>query len=153
VAGGRPSKLPFAEKAICDAIRAGCYQEQAAQAAGISASTLYAWKALGEQESDGPYRRFLLNLRQAEAEAELNAVKILRRAIEDEGDWKAALALLERRFPGRWRRRQTNELVGPGGGPLQTEQVLRLDTSRLSIEDLELVKALYDRAASDSEHE
>lgn len=153
MAGGRPSKLPFAEKAICDAIRAGCHQEQAAQAAGISASTLYAWKALGEKESDGPYRRFLLKLRQAEAEAELNAVKVLRSAIEDEGDWKAALALLERRFPSRWRRQQTNELVGPGGGPLQTEQLLRLDTSRLSIEDLELVKALYDRASSDPEHE
>ena len=147
MAGGRPSKLPFAEETIFAAIRAGCYPEQAAQAAGISPSTLYAWKARGENESEGPYRRFLLKLRQAEAEAELTAVAILRSAIEDESDWKAALAFLERRFPARWRRQQTNELVGPGGGPLQTEQLLGLNTSQFSIEDLELVQTLFDRAA------
>ena len=152
MAGGRPSKLPFAEEAILAAIRAGCGPEQAAQAAGIAPSTLYAWKALGQQESDGPFRRFFLRVRQAEAEAELSAVKVLRSAIEDDGDWKAALAYLERRHPERWRRRETNELVGPGGGPLQTE-LTGLDTSRLTDEELELVRAVFRRAIAVPEHE
>jgi hypothetical protein len=147
MAGGRPSKLPVAEERILEGVRAGCYPEQAAQEAGVSPSALYAWKARGEKESDGPYHRFLLRLRQAEAEAELNAVKIVRSAIED-GDWRAALALLERRFPDRWRRQQTSQLVGPDGGPLQAEQLLRVDVSRLSREELELVRTLYDRAAA-----
>jgi hypothetical protein len=151
MAGGRPSKLPVAEERILEDIRAGCYPEQAAQAAGVSPSTLYAWKAKGEKESDGPYRRFLLRLRQAEAEAELKAVKVMRSAIEDDGDWKAALAFLERRFPGRWRRQQTNELVGPGGGPLLAEQLSRLDVSKLSDAELELMRTLYERALSEPE--
>lgn len=146
MAGGRPSKLPFAEEAIFAAIRAGCYPEQAAQAAGIAPSTLYAWKARGEKESDGPYHRFVLKLRQAEAEAEVSAVKILHSAIEDERDWKAAVTFLERRFPARWRRQQASELTGPGGGPVQAEQVLRLDQSRFKDEELELIVALYERA-------
>jgi hypothetical protein len=133
------------------AIRAGCGPEQAAQAAGIAPSTLYAWKALGEQESDGPYRRLLLKMRQAEAEAELSAVKVLRSAIEDDGDWKAALAYLERKHPERWRLRQTSELVGPGGGPLQAEQLTGLDTSRLKDEELELVRAVFRRALASPE--
>jgi hypothetical protein len=147
--GGRPSKLPVSEKRILADIRAGCFPEQAAQAAGVSPSAFYAWKARGQRESDGPYHRFVRNLRQAEAEAERNAVNILRSAIEDDGDWKAALAFLERRYPGRWRRHQTNELVGPDGGPIQTESTPALDLSRLNDRELKQLKRLYERASVD----
>ncbi len=148
MAGGRPSKLPRAGQ-ILAGIRAGCYPEQAAQAAGVSASTFYAWKARGEREKTGRYRDFLEELRKAEAEAERNAVEIWRSAIDDEGDWRAAQAFLERRFRDRWGRHQTSELVGPGGGPLQAEQRLRFDASKLGEEDLELMRALSERALVD----
>jgi hypothetical protein len=151
MSSGRPSKLPEAQAPILEAIRAGCYAEQAAEAAGVSKSSLYAWKARGERESRGVYHDFAVELRKAEAEAELSAVRIVRSAIENEADPKIALAFLERRFPKRWRRQQTNELVGPDGGPIQTEQSPSLDLSRLSNEELADLRRLYERATPESD--
>src|SRR5438876_6179573 len=124
--GGRPSKCPGAKGQILAGIRAGLFPEQASVAAGVSAAAYYSWKSRGEREPSGEYHDFVEELRKAEAEAERNAVEIWRRAIDDDGDWRAAQAFLERRFPDRWRRRQTNELVGADGGPIQTESTSAL---------------------------
>jgi hypothetical protein len=151
MSGGRPSKLPDSKELILEAIRAGCYAEQAAEAAGVSKSSFYAWQARGERESEGIYHDFVVELRKAEAEAELSAVRIVRSAIEDELNPRIALAFLERRFPKRWRRHQTSELVGRDGGPIQTEQSPPLDLSRLSNEELAELRRLYERAAPESD--
>jgi AcrR family transcriptional regulator len=151
MAGGRPTKLTAARREkLLAAIRAGCHREQAARVAGVAPATFYRWVARGEREGRGPYRDFIDALREAEAEAEVQAVFVLRQAMGYD-NWRAALAYLERRHPERWRRRQTNEIVGLGGGPVQGEQLLRIDPSRFSDDELELIRALWERAVSEGD--
>lgn len=144
---GRPTKLtPQTTERIVQAIKAGNYAEPACRSAGISPSSYYRWLERGEHEPDGIYHDFAAAIRQAEADAEVHAVALLRRAMPN--DWRAALAYLERRYPNRWRRHTTTELSGPGGGPIQTETV---DLSRLSTDELEQLHALYARASTDNQ--
>ena len=49
--------------------------------------------------------------------------------------------------------RETNEIVGPGGGPLQAEQLLRIDPSRFRDEELELIRSLWERGVAKDEGE
>ena len=143
---GRPTKLSDeVRERIVQAIRAGNYADAAAQSAGISPSTYYRWMARGEQEASGAFHAFREAVVRAEAEAEVHAVAIVRRAMGD--DWRAAVAYLERRYPARWRRRQTTELTGPDGGPIRTHSSSGLDLSKLSDEELALLEELSARAA------
>jgi hypothetical protein len=81
-------------------------------------------------------------VRRAEAEAEVHAVAVIRKAMTE--DWGAVLAYLERRHPGRWRRREALELEATSPGPPAGE---RLDLKRLSAADLALLEELRSRAA------
>lgn len=101
----RPTKLTAAlQQRIVAAIRAGCYAEQAAAAAGVHRATFFRWLARGTETGSGLYFEFLQAVRQAEAEAEEIAVTIIREAALD-GAWQAAAWFLERKFPERWSRR------------------------------------------------
>jgi hypothetical protein len=113
----RPTKLTAAliEK-IAALMRAGNYAEQACRAVGIATSTYYRWIERGRREQFGIYHDFVEALRRAEAEAEVEAVVLLREAMPD--DWRAIVAYLERRYPGRWRRHSTTALVGADGAHL-----------------------------------
>jgi hypothetical protein len=143
----RPTKLtPKATDRILQGIRAGNHVEPACRSAGIAPSTYYSWLARGEREPDGIYGEFCEQLRLAEAEAEVHAVALLRRAMPD--DWRAALAYLERRHPERWRRHQTTELTGKGGGPIRTDHRPALDLTKLTDEELALLEELHERAAA-----
>lgn len=139
----RPSKLsPEVHERIVRGIRAGNYAEPAARAAGVSSSTYYRWLERGKDEKDGIYRDLYQAVRRAEAEAEVHAVAVIRKAMPD--DWRAALAYLERRHPERWRRHQQLELEASGeaakpAGP-------RLDLTKLSTEELALLEELQRRA-------
>jgi len=141
----RPSKLT-AETAerIVQAIRAGNYAEAAVRAAGIAPSTFYRWMDRGAAEEDGPHRDFHEAVRRAEAEAEVHAVATVRRAMGD--DWRAAMAYLERRHPSRWRKHTSTELTGKDGGPIRAEHAPTLDLTRLTDQELRLLKELSDRA-------
>ena len=139
---GRHTKLtPTREAKIIQATRAGCDIEVACRAAGVSRSTYYRWKARGEREHTGEYHDFVQALRAAEAEAEVHAVVVIRKAMH-EGDWRASLAFLERRFPDRWSKRTTTQLTGADGGPVQTDNKHRVDLSTLSTEQLETLEAI-----------
>jgi len=142
----RPTKLTAdTQERILKAVRAGNYADAAARACGIAPSTYYRWLARGASEEHGIHREFADAVRQAEAEAEVHAVAILRRAMSE--DWRAALAYLERRHPGRWRRHNTTELTGSNGGPIQAEHVPALNLRQLSNEELRALEELYDRAS------
>ena len=142
----RPSKLSAeVRERIVTAIRAGNYADAAAQAAGISPSTYYRWMARGERERAGAFRAFREAVVRAEAEAEVHAVAIVRRAMAE--DWRAAVAYLERRHAGRWRRQQTTELTGKDGGPIRTHSSSGLDLTRLTDEELRQLEELTARAA------
>lgn len=142
----RPTKLTDKVKdRIIQSIRAGNHVEPACRSAGIAPSTYYSWLARGEREPEGIYGAFTEELRLAEAKAEVHAVALLRRAMPD--DWRAALAYLERRHPERWRRRQTTELTGKGGGPIQTDQRPPLDLTKLTDDELQILEELHERAS------
>jgi hypothetical protein len=107
----RPTKLtPEIKRRIVAAIGAGNYAEPAARSAGISPATYYRWLKRGEKASEGIYRDFLDQVRRAESEAEVHAVAVIRKAMP--GDWRAAAHYLERRYPDRWRRRESLEHEG-----------------------------------------
>jgi hypothetical protein len=144
---GRPLKLtPDLTDRVVKAIRAGNYAEAACQAAGIGTSTFYRWMARGGEQPASEFGAFRAEVLRAEAEAEVHAVAIIRRAMAD--DWRAALAYLERRHPARWRPRQQTEIVGKQTGPGDGA----LDLSRLTDTELATLEELTNRASNEDEH-
>ena len=119
---GRPTKLtPEVQDRIIEALRAGNYQDTAAAYAGVSRTAFYRWMEQGAQD-DAPaiYRDFRDAVEKARSEAEVRNVALIQRAAQ-EGTWQAAAWFLERSFQQRWGRKQ--EVSGPGGGPIQVEQL------------------------------
>ncbi len=103
---------------LVNAIRAGAYLEEAARAYGIAPSTFHSWRQRGNEAlakgsqaaREAPYAAFSLAIDRALAEAEVQAVGVIRAAFKD--DWRSAAWYLERRHPDRWRKRQTTEIEG-----------------------------------------
>jgi transposase len=144
---GRPDKLTAArQERVVAAVRAGAHREQAAQAAGVSRSTLQAWLQRGEA-ADAPtrFQKFAQALREAEAEFELEGLAVISRAAEG-GDWRAMAWKLERRHPERWGRQTRHEVTGPDGGPVEVEGA-GIDTSKLSMKELADLQTLMEKAA------
>ena len=107
----RPSKLtPEIQKKIIEAVKAGNYYEAACAYAGVSYSTLRGWIVKGEKAKSGKYLKFLEAVRQAEAEAEARIVLQWQKAMPE--DWRAAQAFLERRYPERWGKKETQVFEG-----------------------------------------
>lgn len=133
---GRPSKWSIEiEDELVKTIKAGNYLETAAAFAGLSLSTIRDWIRRGEREynrlnddptakpikSETPYMDFSLAIRKAQAEAEIRDVVIIGNAARE--SWQAAAWRLERKFPDRWGRKDKYEMSGPGGGPVQVEEI------------------------------
>jgi hypothetical protein len=105
----RPTKLtPQVSERILSALRAGNYRKASALSAGISEQTFHRWMKRGEEAKSGIHRDFCEAVKRAEADAEVHAVAVLRKEIAG-GDWRAAIAYLERRHADGWRRQQTIE--------------------------------------------
>jgi transposase len=129
---GRKTKLtPEIQETICNWLKLGYYQEDAAIMAGIAPSTYYDWlkkgaeedsrqdeiKALGDGSSPLPaiiegsdielvyvFSEFSEAVARARAEAEGAHIKNIRRAA-DNGTWQASAWFLERSFPKKWGKR------------------------------------------------
>jgi len=102
--GGRKTKLtPEVREKIVAAIRAGNYAIVAAEYAGISSTTFYRWLQQGADAKTGIYKDFRDAVKRAERTAEVRAVAIIQRHMDD--NWQAAMTYLERKFPDRWGRR------------------------------------------------
>lgn len=98
----RPTKLTAGtEKAILDALRAGITRTAAAESNGVDRTQLWRWMT--------KFATFRNAVLQAEAQAEVRATITLRQA--GEGDWRAALAWLERRRHEDWGKRDKLEIV------------------------------------------
>ncbi len=98
---GRPDGLTEeVERKILAMVRTGADLAVAAQAAGISRSTLHRWRARGASEARGRFFELDQALRRAEAEAEARLVALIARA--GERHWQAAAWILPRRFPETW---------------------------------------------------
>lgn len=122
----RTRLTPEVSKALCDAVRDGCFLSHAASIVGVSAATVHEWIRRGEGNDDRsavePYATFATAVRQARAEAEFEMVGVINRAAED-GQWRAAAWWLERSNPEAWgpgaRRMQVRDRRGrysPAGG-------------------------------------
>lgn len=99
----RPSKrTPEVEQAILTALRAGTSRRGAAEYAGIDESTLIRWMRR--------YADFASAVVQSEAQVEVRAAATIRKAF-DAGNWKAALAWLERRRHQDWGRKDRHEIL------------------------------------------
>ena len=71
---GRRTKLTSeVHQAIVDAVRNGCFDWIAAQAAGIDPSTFWRWMRRGERSSEQPFRQFCKEVKQARAQARQQA--------------------------------------------------------------------------------
>jgi len=143
---GRKTKLtPEVQETICNWLKLGYYQEDAAVMAGIAPSTFYDWlkkgaeedakqeeiKALGSGESPLPaikedsdielvyiYSEFSEAVARARAEAEGAHIKNIRRAA-DNGTWQASAWFLERSFPKKWGKRSALEIDAQGDEPIK----------------------------------
>ncbi|MGC2303522.1 hypothetical protein [Candidatus Binatus sp.] len=114
---GQPIKLTAkVSQVICDAVRVGSYFSVACRAAGISMDTFARWKKRGAAGEE-PFATFLQDLQQAQDDHELAAVKAIHAAGAD--DWRAHLAILERRHPEKWSRARERSLGDDAGRGLQ----------------------------------
>ena len=108
--GGRPP-LFTTERAsrVLDAVRRGLTYRLAASYAGISYSTLNRWRLAGQDRDDNSeICQFWKALEEANGEAAYRLAGLVNDAA-DEGDWKAAGWILERRFPRDWGRAASQE--------------------------------------------
>ena len=103
---GRPTKLnDEVHREVVKLIEAGNYVDTAAACCNVTAVTLRAWLRRGGRERKGRYRRFLIDVKKAEALAEARALVRIRQA--GGKVWQAEAWYLERKFPlkwGRWER-------------------------------------------------
>lgn len=138
---GRPTKkTPSTERKILLALKGGNNRKTAAALAGISYNTFkamlesieFAQKCV-EAERYGQ-SRLVGSIHKAAMERKVITVKTIETPSEDgppevrreitvkpEFDWKAALALLERRWPDEWKERKAVDVRN-----LTTEQLLKL---------------------------
>lgn len=113
----RPVKLTEqVESTLIEGVRAGLFLDQACSLAGIAPQTFYRWKqravAGGEQDPGGRYAEFLGRVLQAEAEAEREAIEVVKRAAER--DPKSAQWYLQHRWPARWQGSPTHSTAANG---------------------------------------
>lgn len=119
---GRPTKLTSeVQKRVCDAVSAGNYYEPACIYAGVTYSTMRNWILRGKEAKSGVYFEFVEALTRAEAQAEIDIVKLWQAQIPT--DWHAARDFLERRYNDRWGRKDKQEIAGAGGGPFTVNVV------------------------------
>ena len=137
---GKPTKLtPEKSREIVGYVKKGMTNIDACLRAGVSKSSFYEWKKKGEEggAKNSQYADFLDSLKTAEPEHEealLNVVraaaferqltieeetlydvdgKVLGRKVKKKAsppDWKAAMTLLERRYPEKYGRRDRLQL-------------------------------------------
>jgi len=147
MAGG-PSKFneERAER-LLQAVRGGNFLQTAAAYAGISFVTLRRW-ILKADDPDAPpeYVAFKEALEKARADAEVASLAKIQKAAS-EGAWQASAWFLERSWPERWGKRETNrvELVGGDGGPVKVVAGIELDDASMTA----LAQRLASRHAQD----
>lgn len=107
---GRPTRLTFeVQDRICTALRTGASIEVAAHHVGVAKDTVYGWLARGEREGDGAHAAFAEAVHKALADCQLANLAVIRKAALG-GDTRAAMFLLERRFPDSFGRRDHHHI-------------------------------------------
>ena len=133
---GRPTKCtPEVIRDFAEYMGAGLYFEDACDLVGVTSRTGYNWLEWGEEALTGaendldavpeekqPYAQFFHTVRARAAAAIARNLAIIQQAAQKQvdGDWRAAEAFLKMRRPDTWgMRKQSTELSGPDGGPVE----------------------------------
>jgi len=118
---------PAVTKRFCEALRRGLPKRLAAAAAGIGERTYHSWRQRGEAGEE-PYASFMAKVYEVEAELADDLLRSLvgvatgiDEGTKDADKIKAAMFLLERRFPRDFGSKRAVELTGAEGGPVKTE--------------------------------
>jgi len=120
-------------------VKAGSAVETAARACGVARRTWYRWLKLGRGGRQ-PYRRLVEQLESAEDACKVSLITVLRAAAAQ--DWRAALVILERKWPEEWGRRDRHEVshdgllgIGPMT-PAERARLRRISARLASAEEL-----------------
>lgn len=98
---GRPGRLTYGMiKRIATMIEMATPVQYAAMACGISKVTYYKWLKIGNASRSGIYYEFVNAIHRATAIAHSRSAIAIASA--QQGDWRAAAFVLERRFPKEW---------------------------------------------------
>jgi hypothetical protein len=105
------------QREIVTALRLFATYEQAAEFAGITDRCLRNWL----KSKDRKFADFQEKVRLARSQPRNMLVGSVMKSAQG-GDWRAASWMLERRFPKEFGYKVTQELSGPNGGPIQTQE-------------------------------
>lgn len=134
------------EAKLVSLIEAGNYPEVAAQAVGIGAATFYRWRKRGREEPGTRLAAFESRIVRAIAIAESGLVGKIAdgdgKGISF-GKGKAALEILQRRFPKRWSAKVQHEIAD------MTAKVL--EVVRRVCSEADYVRVLEELAREDGE--
>jgi transposase len=112
---GRPTKLtPEVQARILEALEAGSSQEGAANYAGIGRETFYSWMRRGGL-GESPYADFADAVQKTTGALEIELSSVVRLAGKN-GNWQAAMTMMERKWPERWGRREAPAPVAAANG-------------------------------------
>lgn len=147
---GRPTALtPERHEQLIRLVRGGAYLETACAIAGVDSRTVRDWMRFGARPDAKPeLQRFRADMIEAVAECEKELVGFVAKAAP--ADWKAAAWILERRFAGRYGRRDESkvkhEITTPGRVVFVTNgrgpAPAALPSGKDDIEDAEVVDGL-----------
>ena len=90
---------------ICESIKIGHTQKDAAMLAGLSETTFYRWLSKKEEEnplSKKERREFRESLKRSHKPYKDNLLKVLHGAVTAKKDARTTLEILARRFPAEW---------------------------------------------------
>jgi transposase len=148
-AGGAPLKLTAErQQRLCDAIRAGVRAETAAVYCGIGARTYYRWMSSGRAAGAAQcYVEFVEAVELALAEWEARDVLLIGEAAKD--DWHAAAWRLERRLPKVYGKRERHDIANADDSAFRIRAAAQFDPDKLTVEELEQLIALTEKAAPD----
>jgi hypothetical protein len=110
---GRPTKCtPEKIAEIAAHMRDGLWAQQACCLAKIDEATYYRWVERGNEGRE-PYAAFCEAIKEAEVQAEKNALDTVRMgAVGSEAvNWQSASWYLERRYPARYGRRDPDKMA------------------------------------------
>jgi hypothetical protein len=139
---------PDRQTGICAAIRAGVRPEIAAVCSGVGARTYYRWMQRGRAADAEPlYVAFAEAVEISLAEWEAREVMLIGEAAER--DWHAAAWRLERRLPTVYGKRERHEIANADEGPFRIAAGASFDPDHLTVEELEQLLELTQKASGD----
>lgn len=102
---------------IVESVREGNFISTAASLAGVAYETVITSLEKGQKGENDLYYNFWKDVKQAEAESEYDLVSTV--ALASKIDWKAAIELLQRRFPDRWAKKDSHTIKHEHSGKVQ----------------------------------